>query len=367
MVADPTDTPTTYYFASRASCPRHRPQAPPGDNRTTLNKEQIPPATLLEPGATQNDPCAVAERYEYDAYGQPRCLNADFTLKATQTSGYGNPIAFTGQRLDLLDTAALPLMYYKNRSYSPTLARFLQRDPLGQCNHIGYTKIGSPRITRQIEPIKQYTDGASLYQFGASNSPASLDPLGTTIVIVPPRGGRSNPFHHQFGPNRCRFASRAAYEKQCSGMFGRRTVPTVSPALLTMVDQAMNQIAKFGYEWYLDQAEDVEDFGKATFSCAKWQIMDAMGQLPCNSNFFHAALTAGGITKEDGTTTPVRVVQIYQVSIVSRNGSCYLTSSHFTLKRFWTYKPWEKHLTVQEDLEVGDCPLNTRGPCCCCR
>ncbi len=116
MVADPTNTPTTYYFASRASCPRYQPQAPPGDNRTTLSKKHNSPVALLE---SDGD---VAERYEYDAYGQPQFLNADFTLKATQTSGYGNPIAFTGQRLDLLDTAALPLMNYKNRTYSIPLA-----------------------------------------------------------------------------------------------------------------------------------------------------------------------------------------------------------------------------------------------------
>ena len=55
MVADPTDTATTYYVAhdhrlSRPSCPPYQTPAPLGDTTTTLNKKQIPPVALLESG-----------------------------------------------------------------------------------------------------------------------------------------------------------------------------------------------------------------------------------------------------------------------------------------------------------------------------
>ncbi|MDP2938462.1 MAG: RHS repeat-associated core domain-containing protein [Candidatus Omnitrophota bacterium] len=57
----------------------------------------------------------VVESYTYDVYGQPN-----------QTSQIGNRFYFTGRELD----EESGLYYYKARYYSPTIGRFLQRDPL---------------------------------------------------------------------------------------------------------------------------------------------------------------------------------------------------------------------------------------------
>jgi len=109
---------------------------------------------LFSPMALLESDGDVAERYEYDAYGEPRFYDKDFVLLATQSSGYGNPIMFTGQRLDRLDTGDLLLMNYKARVYDPGTGRFLQHDPIG------------------------YADGMSLYQYVRSNPVGWGDPLG---------------------------------------------------------------------------------------------------------------------------------------------------------------------------------------------
>jgi RHS repeat-associated protein len=62
----------------------------------------------------------------------------------------GNPYGFTARRLD----PESMLMHYRLRTYSPTLKRFMQRDPLG------------------------YIDGPSLYEYVAGNPLRYLDPWG---------------------------------------------------------------------------------------------------------------------------------------------------------------------------------------------
>jgi RHS repeat-associated protein len=60
---------------------------------------------------------AVVENYTYDVYGQP----------SITTSLIGNPYRFTGREYD----EESGLYHYRARAYSPTLGRFLQRDPIG--------------------------------------------------------------------------------------------------------------------------------------------------------------------------------------------------------------------------------------------
>ena len=113
----------------------------------------------------------VAERYEYDAYGEPRFYDADFVLLATQASGYNNPIMFTGQRLDRLDSGDLILVYYKNRYYDPGTGRWLTKDPLG---FRARTWMGQS----EFSPIKQYADGANLYLYVGCAPSKLFDPWG---------------------------------------------------------------------------------------------------------------------------------------------------------------------------------------------
>ena len=77
---------------------------------------------------------------QYDPYGQPTVTG----------SGSGNPLLFQGQYWD----ADANLYYFRNRWYSPSLGRFLQRDPMG------------------------YVGRMNLYQFTASQPLMGLDPYG---------------------------------------------------------------------------------------------------------------------------------------------------------------------------------------------
>src|SRR5690606_28692292 len=67
---------------------------------------------------------AVVESYEYDPYGKTYI----YSYSAGQyrvNSSFGNPFMWTGQRFD----AATGLYHFWARSYSPTLGRWMQRDP----------------------------------------------------------------------------------------------------------------------------------------------------------------------------------------------------------------------------------------------
>jgi len=92
----------------------------------------------------------VIERYEYDAYGSATVLDADGSSDADGLSDVENPYLFQGRRLDL-ETG---LMQYRFRDYSPTLGRFLQRDPIG------------------------YPGGMNVYQYARLTPSMRLDPGG---------------------------------------------------------------------------------------------------------------------------------------------------------------------------------------------
>ena len=68
---------------------------------------------------------AVLERYQYDAFSQTQITDPAGAVRAS--SIVTNRFAFTARELD----AETGLYHYRARSYSPSLGRFLQRDPLG--------------------------------------------------------------------------------------------------------------------------------------------------------------------------------------------------------------------------------------------
>ena len=65
----------------------------------------------------------VVERYAYSAFGKAEILDSNFGIRAS--SLYNNPYRFTARRWD--DETGL--YYYRARTYSPALGRFLQPDP----------------------------------------------------------------------------------------------------------------------------------------------------------------------------------------------------------------------------------------------
>ena len=91
---------------------------------------------------------AVVERYSYDAYGSLSVLSPTYELLSTPPLAY---FTFTGREFD----AECGIFHYRARAHSPSLGRFLQRDPLG------------------------YVDGMNLYEYVKSNPTDAVDPLGT--------------------------------------------------------------------------------------------------------------------------------------------------------------------------------------------
>ena len=91
---------------------------------------------------------AILERYTYDVYGQ--FTIADGAGNPLTQSTVGNRFAFTAREFD----SETGLYYYRARCYSPTLGRFLQRDPVG------------------------YTAGLNLYSYVDNNPLNWVDPLG---------------------------------------------------------------------------------------------------------------------------------------------------------------------------------------------
>ena len=115
----------------------------------------------------------VTERYEYDAYGKVKVMDASYNADADNQSDYGNPYTFTGRRLDTLDSGSLELMYYRNRYYSPETGRFLTHDPLGMAAE------DAPAF---FLPYWQYGDSLCAYSYVGQNPMISLDPDGLRVV-----------------------------------------------------------------------------------------------------------------------------------------------------------------------------------------
>lgn len=121
--------------------------------------------SLGSPEALTNSSGNVVERMTFDAYGAPQFTNAAFTPTGT-TSSVGNPFLYTAQRLD----PETGLYYYRNRYYSPSLGRFIERDPVG------------------------YSAGSmGLYEYVGGNMINMTDPMGldhTSVITIESTSGK---------------------------------------------------------------------------------------------------------------------------------------------------------------------------------
>jgi len=98
----------------------------------------------------------IVERYWYDAYGNPTVYDATWTELLIPSSWVGNPYMFTGRRYD----EEIGLYYYRARTYSGKLGRFLQIDKLGNI------------------------DGTNLYEYVSGNPVKNIDPGGNQRLNV---------------------------------------------------------------------------------------------------------------------------------------------------------------------------------------
>lgn len=114
--------------------------------------------------ALSDDAGATVERYEYDDYGAPRTITA--TAVPGVRSLVGNPLGFTGRRLDV-ETG---WWYFRTRYLDPRGAKFTTRDRLGgwfdAANHGNALAYAGGNPWSRLDPMgtqsKKYTSFADL-------------------------------------------------------------------------------------------------------------------------------------------------------------------------------------------------------------
>jgi len=99
---------------------------------------------------------SVAERYEYDPYGNLTVLNPDWSADAGNASDYDNEMLYAGYRHD----PESALCQVRNRYYHTALGRWVSRDPAGYLNIL------------------------SLYQYCLANPIARVDASGEQELIT---------------------------------------------------------------------------------------------------------------------------------------------------------------------------------------
>ena len=146
----------TRQFTDGGSIDEHLTQDVYGSQGSTITQ------TLWYHESARGDTVAVTDgsgnvtlRLCYDAYGQAYKLGANGALEAL-TDGDGVKYGFQGREID----QETGLLYFRNRYYSASQGRFLQRDPMG------------------------YVDGLGLHEFVGGNPFEFSDALGNINIRV---------------------------------------------------------------------------------------------------------------------------------------------------------------------------------------
>ena len=129
---------------------------PLGPQNLSLGTYYLLQDLLFRAVALTNSSGAVVEAYDTDAYGNTLIFTGPgpdgvwFTEDDVQSSYGANEIIYCGYRFD----AESELYYVRNRTYSPVLGRWIQRDPIG------------------------YAGGVNLYEYVGGRVPIRPDPTG---------------------------------------------------------------------------------------------------------------------------------------------------------------------------------------------
>ncbi len=160
---------------------------------------------------------AVAEKYEYGAYG--KTVIKDASNNTLSQSAIGNRFGFTGRELDS-DTG---LYYYRARYYSPELGRFLQTDPLGIDDENPYTYCSNDPVN-YIDPYGYQGSGIifTIWNQGLGQilRPPVLDPglIGTDIGPTPGENAPVNPKRISEGTEKVRTGEKGLSERVASSV-----------------------------------------------------------------------------------------------------------------------------------------------------
>ncbi len=130
---------------------------------------------LYSVAAATDSSGAVQERYRYDSYGKRIVLSGSGVVLTT--SAIGNQIGFTGRYHD----EETGLIYMRARMMSPTLGRFLERDPWrvspwSEKNPVYPALVGKGNAHWGPRPTDGYPDGPNLY--AVYFVPNVMDPSG---------------------------------------------------------------------------------------------------------------------------------------------------------------------------------------------
>ena len=108
---------------------------------------------------------AIAERYAYTAYGQPKILDASGLPLTPQSSTLSNRYTYTGREWD----ASLSLHHFRARWMSPSAGRFLGRDPIGYGGGHSQYELFSSRALRKLDPTGKITIDCFCHCFGGGS------------------------------------------------------------------------------------------------------------------------------------------------------------------------------------------------------
>ncbi|MFA5795305.1 MAG: RHS repeat-associated core domain-containing protein [Candidatus Brocadiia bacterium] len=118
---------------------------------------------------------AIVEKYSYTAYGETSIYDPSNPTEPPTKSTKGNRFMYTGREYD--DETGF--YYYRARYYSPTMGRFLQRDPLKNDTLLNLYAYVANNPINLIDP-----SGKKEKQPDTGSSGTSLPPEAQTTIII---------------------------------------------------------------------------------------------------------------------------------------------------------------------------------------